>query len=78
MLDAGWNRSLMPYSRCPICGRLFHLLIAGDVQEWYAKFAPSKQIGDDVTLECFECWKASGKQEISDGDQYLHKNWDDT
>ena len=57
----------MPYSTCPTCGILFHLLPAGDVREWYAKFAPDKQAGDNLTLECVECWKASRKlADVSD------------
>ena len=60
----------MPYSKCPTCGRLFHLLIGGDLQAWYAKFAPDKQIGDTVSLACVDCWKAAGKpEEFSERDQ---------
>ena len=47
----------MPYSRCPTCEALFHLQITGDPAEWYKDHAPDKQVGDDVELQCFECWK---------------------
>jgi hypothetical protein len=49
----------MPYSICPRCGHVFHLLIAGDKDEWYAEFAPGKKYDEEVHLECFKCWKIS-------------------
>ena len=55
------SKVAMPYSRCPKCGKMFHLLAEGDLREWYAKQAPDKKVGDEVSLECFECWKAAGK-----------------
>ena len=47
----------MPYSTCPNCGARFHLSISGDPRDWYQEYAQDKQVGDEVELQCFECWK---------------------
>jgi hypothetical protein len=47
----------MPYSKCPICSQLFHLTITKDLDQWYRKHAPDKKIGDEVSIQCFGCWK---------------------
>ena len=47
----------MPFSKCPICGGVFHLFVGTDITAWYAKHAAGKKVGEEVSLECFECWK---------------------
>lgn len=55
----------MPYSTCPTCGQAVQLLVTGELPEWYAEHARGKQIGDDVSLEGFTCWKISQKTEAA-------------
>jgi hypothetical protein len=45
----------MPYSKCPICGAITHLMI-GDVQRWYAEHHPGVPVGSLVPGKCLDCW----------------------
>jgi hypothetical protein len=49
----------MPYSKCPVCGQTFHLLVTTDLAKWYAEHAPGKKVGKEVSMKCFDCWKVS-------------------
>jgi hypothetical protein len=51
----------MPYSKCPICGVSFHLLVTSDLGKWYAEHAPGIKVGEVVNLLCLECWRKSEK-----------------
>jgi hypothetical protein len=46
----------MPFSRCPVCGELFHLNIGLPLDEWYHSYWPQVHIGDEVPGECLLCW----------------------
>ncbi len=54
----------MPYSKCPNCNQLFHLLVSKDLEQWYKENAPGKKIGDEVNLQCFGCWKELKEYEV--------------
>lgn len=51
----------MPYSKCPKCGVIFHLLVTDDLEKWYEENAPKKQVGEQVDLLCLKCWKEKDK-----------------
>jgi hypothetical protein len=53
----------MPFSKCPVCGQSFHLLVTTDLAKWYADRAPGKKVGEVVSLKCLDCWKASESAE---------------
>lgn len=53
----------MPFTRCPKCWTVMHIRVAGDLKEWYTKHAPGKKVGEEVSLRCFKCWKASENAE---------------
>jgi hypothetical protein len=46
----------MPYGRCPVCGAGYHLNVSLPVDEWYRRYWPQCQVGDEVPGLCFGCW----------------------
>ena len=45
----------MPYSKCPVCGDSFHLLVREDLETWHS--SRGIQIGDVASEKCFGCWR---------------------
>ena len=54
----------MPYSKCPSCNQIFHLLVSKDLEKWYAQNAPGKKVGDEVSIQCYGCWKELKEYEV--------------
>ncbi|MCG8485343.1 MAG: DUF4926 domain-containing protein [Clostridia bacterium] len=54
----------MPYSKCPNCNQQFHLQVRKDIEKWYKEHAPDKNVGDEVNLICYGCWKDLKEYEI--------------
>jgi hypothetical protein len=53
----------MPFSQCPECGALFHLVIHDPtaLAEWNRKHAVERERNEPPKYLCYECWLKAGQ-----------------